>query len=285
MKEAKRVNLLKLLMNKAEQAVRLLILHYGSTVIPMYLVTEYPKSGGTWLSQMVSDSLCLPFPRNRIPIPRRSLFHGHYLPSRSFGKLKKIIWLVRDGRDVVVSSYFHGLIWNEKTVLNPKSVLRKRKLLGFADYSDVKANLPAYIEFLFTHVPSELRHFTYSGNWSSFNDNWLNQKFISPEELISVRYEDLLASPLQILNRIVISTTFNVPARGELEDIVDRFSFQTQTGRRPGEENRQSFIRKGVAGDWKNYFSAESAKLFNQYAGKTLIKLGYEPDDSWVDRW
>ena len=48
--------------------------------------------------------------------------------------------------------------------------------------------------------------------------------------------------------------------------------------RNPGEENKHSFLRKGVAGDWKNHFSKEARQVFNKFAGRELIKLGYEVD-------
>ena len=59
--------------------------------------------------------------------------------------------------------------------------------------------------------------------------------------------------------------------------------FKNKAGRNPGDENKLSFLRKGIAGDWKNYFSKEANQVFNKFAGKELIKLGYEIDDSWID--
>ena len=40
--------------------------------------------------------------------------------------------------------------------------------------------------------------------------------------------------------------------------------------------------RKGIAGDWKNYFTQADAKLFLKIAGKQLIETGYEANDDWV---
>ena len=54
------------------------------------------------------------------------------------------------------------------------------------------------------------------------------------------------------------------------------------TKRESGVENRSSHLRKGVAGDWQNYFNAESREIFDYYAGHHLIRLGYEEDRSWV---
>jgi hypothetical protein len=47
------------------------------------------------------------------------------------------------------------------------------------------------------------------------------------------------------------------------------------SGRSPGEENRLSFFRKGVVGDWRNHFSAEANAVFRERAGAWLDRLGY----------
>jgi sulfotransferase family protein len=49
-----------------------------------------------------------------------------------------------------------------------------------------------------------------------------------------------------------------------------------------GEENKRSFLRKGVVGDWRNQFSLEAREVFDRYAGEELILLGYEKDRKWV---
>jgi len=43
-------------------------------------------------------------------------------------------------------------------------------------------------------------------------------------------------------------------------------------------------LRKGVAGDWRNHFSKDAKQVFNKLAGKELIKLGYEIDESWIEK-
>lgn len=69
------------------------------------------------------------------------------------------------------------------------------------------------------------------------------------------------------------------------EDItraVERHRFSKETGgRKRGEEDRTSFRRKGVVGDWCRYFTEEHKVLFKQLAGDMLIRLGYEEDNAW----
>ena len=62
----------------------------------------------------------------------------------------------------------------------------------------------------------------------------------------------------------------------------DLFSFERQSGRPSGEENKESFLRKGVIGDWRTRFSPQAREVFDRYAGEELILLGYERDRSWV---
>jgi hypothetical protein len=67
-----------------------------------------------------------------------------------------------------------------------------------------------------------------------------------------------------------------------LKNIVEKYSFENQSKRKRGVENRKSFLRKGIAGDWKNYFNKEAREIFYHYGGNALILAGYEKDDSWV---
>lgn len=54
-------------------------------------------------------------------------------------------------------------------------------------------------------------------------------------------------------------------------------------GRRAGEGVAVAKARKGVVGDWRNYFTRRDGRLFHEIAGGELIALGYERDEGWVD--
>jgi hypothetical protein len=68
---------------------------------------------------------------------------------------------------------------------------------------------------------------------------------------------------------------------GLVDDLLERSSFRFYAGRERGQEDRRRFYRKGVAGDWKNHFSAEEATLFREIAGDMLVRLGYEQSLDW----
>ena len=46
-------------------------------------------------------------------------------------------------------------------------------------------------------------------------------------------------------------------------------------GRDKGEEEKSSFFRKGVVGDWENYFNDASFEVFRKQTGDLLHELGY----------
>ncbi len=272
--------MIKIFKNKLEQVLRLTYLNSLTRLNNSVILVEYPKSGGTWLGQLVSNYLEIPFPRNRFPIIRRSLFHGHYLP-KHIGDNQKIIFLVRDGRDVLISFYHHQLIWNEKNKSEPHNVHYHRKEVGFDNYENVKENILQYMEYSYEHRLSKFRRFVFPGNWYEYNNTWL-QKMENDERIYLVRYEDLLENTQNTLQKL-LENFFDIPEVDEehLKSVIHRFSFENQTKRKKGEENTKSFLRKGVRGDWKNYFGEKEKEEFKKYSQDLLVRLGYEHTNEW----
>jgi hypothetical protein len=60
----------------------------------------------------------------------------------------------------------------------------------------------------------------------------------------------------------------------------NRFS-KLSKGREMGQEDVKSHYRKGAAGDWVNHFNAQHKKYFKESYGDILVKLGYEKDNGW----
>ncbi|MBT8265596.1 MAG: sulfotransferase domain-containing protein [Bacteroidia bacterium] len=271
----------KQILGKFEHATRLAYINSVTHINDSVLIVEYPKSGGTWLAQLVSGSLELPFPRNKYPILKRAVYHSHYQPKFIIHKNKHIIWLLRDGRDIMVSSYFHHLVWNDKNKKDPKLVSYYRNKLKFKDYSDIENNLARYIEFLFEDNPSKFVFFNHPGNWKDFNEKWQtamnNQKNIT-----LIKYEDMLKDTYGEIQKLLKAAVPQINVDPvHLKKVVNTYSFENQTKRKPGDENTNSFLRKGISGDWKNYFNDEAKEVFKKYAGQMLIDMNYESDLKW----
>lgn len=253
------------------RAVKRMVMWHGfSKRLPLFLVTEFPKSGGTWFSQMLADSLEIPFARNHNP-PKfeKCLMHGVFLNSSNF---HNVTVMMRDGRDIMVSSYYHFLFYNNANL--PYGVDKKRNLLQFDDYDDIKTNLPAFIEYMFNEFS---RSYSYRCTWSSFVNSWSDK----PE--LFVKYEDVLNDGANVLAATVERLSGEKPDPERMAQIISAYSFENLTGRKRGQIEKGNFIRKGIAGDWKNHFNEESRRIFSKYAGEQLVRLGYEKNHDWVN--
>ena len=230
------------------------------------VLTEYPKSGGSWMSQLLSAAMEIPYTRNRLPTLGSQILHGCFLNvSRNIDTV--VVW--RDGRDTMVSYYYH--IMFDKPLTSAMAGNSVRKLLGVKDPHDVDTNLPRFVEWACT---GGYPRFT----WGDFVNRWYEKPGV-----VFTSYEACLLDPYTELRKILDHFGQFGKTDEELHGIIHQHSFETQSTRKPGEEDVNSFIRKGIAGDWKNYFNKEASEIFLTYCGEELLLLGYSENDSWIN--
>lgn len=242
---------------------------------PIYFVTEYPKSGGTWLAQMLADYLLLPAPQHyHLPVAFASVIQNHF--SWSPG-LRNVCYLYRDGRDCCVSALFHTLNAFRQGDLDLRRYIRRRVpfIEAMVSAPDVSQHFPAFVEAWVTR-PLYCRV-----SWSEHVLAWheghnANKHFVS--------YEDLRRDCAGALSRLVSGLTGQPADAPSIAATVEKLSFARRSGRRPGDEDRASHLRKGVVGDWVSYFDEEARQVFDRKCGDALLRLGYEPDRTWVHR-
>jgi hypothetical protein len=269
----------RLVAEKLSQLVtRQIGLRWGER-IPFYYVCEHPKSGGTWLARMVADYLQLPFPQHSfLPIGFRSVVKNHL---RYDPRLRRVFYLYRDGRDVMVSLYYDR-VRTARHAERPGSKYigsTYERLFG-KDYDpgDIVAHLPRFIEYEFAH-PGRGTPL----NWRDHVEDWGAPDGHPTISYLS--YEELSSDCGGTLGRALHQVTGEQIDPWQISVTVEKMSMARQTGRQPGEGDITQHIRKGVVGDWKNYFSREAAQLFDHLAGDTLVHLGYEADRNWIDRY
>jgi hypothetical protein len=92
---------------------------------------------------------------------------------------------------------------------------------------------------------------------------------------LSLSYEALLADPHTEVRRLLEFLDLEAsPER--VEACVQGASFARLSGGRPaGTEDRDSFFRKGVAGDWIHWLNHDQQVVFLKRAGSLLVQLGY----------
>lgn len=220
-------------------------------ITDMILKSKWTQSSGiTWLTetgvqavikQMIADAMRSYRNVDGQLVGDKSTVQDFLMIKKVFPKAH-LIGIVRDGRDVAVS-FAHAL--------------RNR---GRRDrFTDANRPELQYLQDVATGWSVYARHLH------------------EVRGLIHVlQYESLLLNPLPLVADIF--ARMGVSADHKLvEQIVAQNSFENLSGgRKPGEEDRESFFRKGVSGDWVNYFTENDLQSFIEIAGSALTLWGYK---------
>jgi hypothetical protein len=158
----------------------------------------------------------------------------------------KFICILRNPKDIAISSWFHNL----------------RVETNFHERSG--GDLAKWAQKVAT-------------NWNTSILNLSGEFKGADEQLIWVRYEDLLSDPISTM--AAVFTFIGVQTdRTEVERVIDKNRFdKLAQGRKAGKEDRTSFFRKGVSGDYKNHLTPEIWKEVTREAHEVMRELLYEP--------
>lgn len=248
----------------------------------MYVI-GYPKSGNTWLCFLLA--YCLNTEYDDVDAPgvhptneyqrcyvKGGLKHDSYrsqigqvLKTHSIKNLpssEPTVYLIRDGRDVMVSYYFFRRNYLKRSQIHTPPLWKKwlRKVRGLFGGSRPDAASQDFSTFL--------RHHTLE--WLDHVSTWLAR---NPTAV--VRYEDLKRNPqatlIQLFDRLEVAVNPEV-----IQQALDIFDFKQLSQRKAGEEDSSSFFRKGIVGDWENHFTAEDLKFFQSQATETMRQVGYD---------
>jgi lipopolysaccharide transport system ATP-binding protein len=164
---------------------------------------------------------------------------------------------LRDLRDTLISWYFS--FKHSHRVMTTR-MAKYRDLLNELSLEDGLIAMIEYQLYLAAQIQS---------SWA-----------VGPEPI--VKYEDLLEDDVGVLKRLFIDR-FSLPVPVEvLQTAVESCRFEHLSGgRRAGDADLASHYRKGIAGDWRNYFTPRVADAFKARFGNVLVATGYERDLDW----
>ena len=243
---------------------------------PILFVTGFPKCGTTWVCQLVSEYFQIPFANlSLLPVGMHSVMHGH---QRIWPNGPASVYVIRDGRDTMVSMYYYLLRGLPPRDAGPAARVRRDVGRYFRDLQtrdDIRANLPYFIE------QQMIRPHGSRANWPTHIRTSMQA---GRTDVPFVKYEDLLADGPGSLASAIQTLTGEPADMDRCVRAIEKYTFKRQAGRNAGQENGKDFLRKGQAGDWKNHFSREAAEVFDRYAGDMLFELGYEQDNTWVQQ-
>jgi hypothetical protein len=187
----------------------------------------------------------------------------------------RVIHIIRDGRDVAVSTMHH--IWNQAEDQGGTSRATPAQLAKREAYRENPQKLLESGEGIF---PDGWLG-DYAAQWSASVGKSVKDGPLSlGNSYVEVRYEDLLYSPEEELGRLLEFLGAEAD-KGIVSRCVSAATFEKLSeGRKRGEE-AASFYRKGIAGDWKSVFTEQNKQEFKAAAGDLLIELGYEENSNW----
>lgn len=216
-------------------------------------VIGFPKSGNTWISYMCSYCFNLPFinfgnPKEK---PQKDWVHAltrglnewpqlegydsvqktHKQPDDVPHKGGHVIYAIRDPRDVFVSYHYF---------MSSKNA----RIMGRIRY------------FLLSILGKKRQIKWFLKQWEQHLDLW------APHTDLFISYDQLLGQGSEYLGEMLSRPPLSID-RVLSEEAFDQFSFEKMSGgRKAGAEDPKSFFRKGISGDWQNYFSKDEADLF-----------------------
>lgn len=224
-------------------------------------MSEYPKSGGTWIVSLLGDALGVAkrdiyvsdsyrsFDIRKHPwyvgaadldLTDTCVIKSHELPESTLLRFpKREVHLVRDGRDVVVSKYFFE-----------------------RDFCVANGIYTSFSEPFDDYVPRV------AAEWSLFVLTWLDR------DVPVFKYEEFLSAPVETLGRLLVSVGLKAD-KAALHSAVENNCKEKLRGALDMTFEHNTFVRRAVAGDWRNHFQRSHMAVFDKAAGDVLERLGY----------
>jgi hypothetical protein len=169
----------------------------------------------------------------------------------------RVFFVKRDPRDILVSWYF--------------SMKCSHVLMGkVSDIRDKLNDLSISEGLIFCmHCLKE------QGTFSDL-ESWISADERDPR-IIIVKFEDLTSENNLLFFKEIFQHCHLDVKDHTLKQILSDYSFEKLARRSPGFEDQSSHFRKGIEGDWVNYFDDQVEQAFNQIVGESLPwNLGYQ---------
>ncbi|HZH59462.1 MAG TPA: sulfotransferase domain-containing protein [Metabacillus sp.] len=231
-------------------------------------IIAYPRSGSNFMLFLIGSLYFQKkidwFNRDIIPsiedeeivlkTPSPRIMWGH---SAYDSRYKKVIYIVRDPRDVIISYYYWCL----------KFDLKNRSSLSF--------NM-----FFERFLSGELWPLT---RWDNHVSSWIDNKKYVEKGFLIVKYEDLLTNIHHEIKRIIAFLDL-VRTDEEIAQVVEWCSFENmrklekQQNNAPFFKNSDKgipFVRQGKANAWNSFLSIEQQEKINFSFHSVMRNLGY----------
>lgn len=184
----------------------------------------------------------------------------------------KLVYIVRDGRDVLVSERFRNFVEESKFLTSEDKRIIEELRKDHSQFTNGTRSI--FTETFIQRV---------SKGWvTNLQEMEEEGKRLFGVNYFALWYEDLLKHPFEVLSGL-----WNFLGVKKIDDSLEG-EIKSEMGSNPDEEWQvkrnegiASFLPKGHAGNWKSLFTAKDKSVFKQVAGEMLVKWKYEKDMDW----
>ena len=184
----------------------------------------------------------------------------------------KLVYIVRDGRDVLISERFRNFVEESKFLTAEDQRIISDLRADSAPFSDGRRSI--FTEAFIRRVAK--------GWVTNLQETEDEGRRLFGENYFSLRYEDLLSTPFEEMTKL-----WKFLGVKSVDSALEP-TITTEMASNPDEEwqaqrngDISSFLPKGQAGNWSRLFTARDKTIFKEVAGAMLVKWGYEKDLDW----
>ena len=183
----------------------------------------------------------------------------------------KLIYIVRDGRDVLISERFRNLVEESK-------FLKAEDQRVIEELRKDQTQFTNGARSIFTE--SVIRRVA-SGWVKNVQETDDEGRRLFGGSYYSLRYEDLLTRAFEEMQKLWKFLGVQTDSSLEKTMLEEMSSNPDEEWQAKRNEDIASFLPKGHAGNWQRLFTARDKSIFKEVAGEMLIKWKYEKDTKW----
>lgn len=246
-------------------------------------VAGYPKSGNTWFTRLIGDALNCPTGGSLPKEDEREIATERDNRWNRSCVVRKGHFVLSDDPAITAVQRAHRMNWQGIRSSEHRVVFVMRDPRDIAVSAAHHWNIP--VDSTLRNMTMGTNNFRAVGPWKKYVETWMErwEKFVCTP----VRYEDMLKGPETLLS-LFASLNFVVNE----EDTIAAYKRQSFSNRvkdieerghqyKLGKEFNRKFMRKGIAGDWRNHFTRELAFDAETVFGDLLRFFDYESDANW----
>jgi hypothetical protein len=184
----------------------------------------------------------------------------------------KLVYIVRDGRDVLISERFRNFVEESKFLSAEDKGIIEELQKDPTPFMDGTRSI--FSEKFIRRV---------AAGWvKNLQEMDAEGRRLFGENYFGMRYEDLLAMPVEEMTKLwkflgvkEIDTVLGEEIKTEMASNPD------ETWQAKRNEGIAAFLPKGQAGNWQRLFTERDTSIFKEVAGAELMKWNYEKDLTW----